>query len=248
MMTKKIKVAVTVLLFSSSLLISLGRAQAERLESDSYIIQFGTFNISAGEEGSASYKVTQTVGQMAVGPYGQYGSSSYFVGSGFQYIYQIGAFEFVISDVDIDLGLLIAGVHNTASHNLTISTRGANGYTIFAYELRPLRHQNGLTEIPDTTCDASDCDETGATVWSDQDIPGFGFNMSGTDIPADFVDSTYFRQFADDSGAENMQVVMESDNIAKNNQSTVTYKAGVSGSQASGYYQTGVVYVAVPGF
>ncbi len=45
-----------------------------------------------------------------------------------------------------------------------------------------------------------------------------------------------------------MQVVMSSSNVAQDQSATVTYKAGVDAQQAAGRYQTGIVYVAVPGF
>ncbi len=230
------------------LLISVHQAKAEQMRSNSYEIQFGNFNMTAGEKSSASYNVTDTVGQTGAGPFGSYGSSSYFVGSGFQYIYQIDDFSFQISQVAVDLGTLIANTHNTASHNLTITTRGAGGYAVYAYELHPLRHSNGVATIPDTTCNAGTCSETTAGVWTTQTVAGFGYNMSGNDVPAAFVDSTYFKQFADNSTAEAMQAVMSSSNIASNRTATVTYKAGVTGLQAAGNYQTGVVYVAVPGY
>jgi hypothetical protein len=223
-------------------------ALAERLESDSYVIQFGNFNMTAGEKSSTNYNVTDTVGQTGAGPFGSYGGSSYFVGSGFQYIYQIDDFSFQISQVAVDLGTLTPNTHNTASHNLTITTRGAGGYNVYAYELHPLRHSNGSATIPDTTCNAGTCTQTTAGVWTTLTVTGFGYNMSGHDVPAAFVDSTYYKQFADNSLAEAMQVVMSSSNIASNRTATVTYKAGVSGIQAAGNYQTGVAYIAVPGY
>jgi len=185
-------------------------AQADTLNSNSYIIQFGNFNISAGERDSANYNLTDTVGQTAAGPFGQYGSSNYFVGSGFQYIYQIDRFSFTISDMDINLGTLFPGTHNTGTNDLTITTRGAGGYTVYAYELHPLRHTNSLVDIPNTTCDLGTCDETFARQWSNQNIAGFGYNASGSYVPGDFLDGTYFRSFADISNSEEMQVVMSS--------------------------------------
>lgn len=223
-------------------------ALAERLESDSYVIQFGNFNVTAGEKSSNSFNVTDTVGQTAAGPFGQYGSGNYFIGAGFQYIYQIGTFSFKLSSIAIDLGELSPGSHNSASHTMTISTRGAGGYIVYAYELHPLRHSNGSTTIPDTTCDSNNCTHISAGTWVNQNQPGFGYNMSGHDIPTDFTNSSYFRQFADNSVAEAMQVVMSSPYIARNRESTVTYKAGASGNQAAGNYQTGIVYIAVPGY
>lgn len=223
-------------------------ALAERLESDSYVIQFGNLNISSGEQSGASYNVTQSVGQIAAGPYGQYGSSTYFVGSGFQYIYQIPNFYFAISNLNIDLGELTTGVHNTGSNTLSIRTRGAGGYTVYAYELHPLRHSNGVTDIPDTTCDAGSCSQTTAGVWTNQNISGFGFNIAGDEVPVDFVNTTYFRQFANNEAPEAMQAVMSSNAVAINDNATVTYKAGPPGGTAAGTYQTAIVYVAVPGY
>lgn len=231
--------------------ILLGRyfpVQADDLRSNSYWIQFGNFNVTSGEKNSASYNLTDTVGQVADGPYGQYGSSGYFVGSGFQYIYQIGTFSFAINPIDINLGTLAAGQFNTGSNTLTISTKGASGYIVYAYELHRLEHTNGVDFIPDTTCDAGTCTDTTAQVWVNPLIAGFGFNMSGDDIPADFINLTYFRPFADQSLAESMQVVMSSPNVADQRQSTVTYQVAIPGSQAAGSYQTAVVYVAVPGY
>lgn len=222
---------------------------ADRLESDSFIIQFGNFNVTSGEKSSTSYNVTDTVGQTGAGPFGAYGSSTYFVGSGFQYIYQIDNFSFTISDVSINLGTLASGAHNTDSNVLTVSTRGAGGYTVYAYEQHPLRlSSDDTTIVPDTTCNTGTCSESDADPWTNTAIPGFGFNANGSTVPTDFVNSTYFRQFANQAGAETMQVVMDSSTIANNDTATITYKAGISGNQAAGDYATGVVYVAVPGF
>ncbi|MBU0578747.1 hypothetical protein KJ628_02065 [Patescibacteria group bacterium] len=221
---------------------------ADRLDSESYIIQFGNFNIGSGGGDTANYGLTYTIGQTAPGPFGAYGSSNYFVGSGFQYIYQIQTFGFSIDNTAIDLGELTVGVHNSASNKLTITTKGAGGYTIYAYEQNPLTHSNGTNTISDTLCDGGTCNQAIAGVWTNQNIPGFGFNVVGDDVAADFLDSTYFRQFADDSTAEDMQVIMSNVNIVTSSQGTVTYKVGIDGSVAAGNYQTGVVYVAVPGY
>jgi hypothetical protein len=221
---------------------------AEELKSDSYVIQFGNFNTTSGEKSSANFNVTDTVGQTGSGPYGQYGSSGYFIGGGFQYIYQIDEFRFTISRNAIDLGITTPGQHTTGSHTLSITTRGAGGYKVYAYELSPLQTAGGAASIPDTTCDAGTCDETTAQPWINQSIPGFGFNMSGDDIATDFVNGNYYRQFADNSLSEAMQIIMSSATIANQRQSTVTYKLGIAGDQAAGNYQTGVVYVAVPGY
>ena len=237
-----------VLLWSVFLSIATPQVFAENLKSDSYLIQFGNFNITAGRKTSASYDLTDTVGQSIAGPFGAYGSSSYFVGAGFQYIYQIGAFEFIISDLDIPLGILTPGVHSSDTNTLTISTRGAGGFIVYAYQTHPLRLVDDIIEIDNTTCDAGTCTTSNAEVWTNQSVPGFGFNVDGATAESDFVNTTYFRPFANAEAAESMQPVMSSPNIAKNESATVTYKAGIPGTQAAGDYETSVVYVAVPGY
>jgi len=230
--------------------LSIFPVQAERLESNSYVIQFGNFNVTAGEKESSSYKVTDTVGQTGAGPYGQYGVSSYFVGGGFQYIYQIDEFSFSISKLLIDLGELSTGVHNTDNLTMTITTRGAGGYVIYAYESSPLANEEDTAvTIPDTICDSGSCDQTSAGIWTDANVGGFGFNVTGTDASSDFLTTDHFRQFADRSAAETMQPIASSVDIVKDRVATVTYKAGLSvGYQAAGTYYTSTSFVAVPGY
>lgn len=222
---------------------------ADRLESDSFVIQFGNFNVTSGEKSSASFNVTDTVGQIAAGPFGEYGNSDYFLGSGFQYIYQIDTFSFSISDVLIELGSLSNSAFSTDSNVLTITTKGGGGYTVYSYESRPLTlSSDGVTTIPDTTCDTASCDQTNADPWVTPSNYGFGFNADGSTVPSDFVDTTYFRQFADASSAETMQAVMSSSNIANADTATITYKASAAGNQTAGEYETAIIFVAVPGF
>ncbi len=224
------------------------RVEADNMESQSYKIQFGNFNMSSGKRTGDSYLLSDTMGGLAVGPYGQYGSTSYFIGSGFQYIYQIDYFVFNISKLNIELGELFAGSFKTDSHTLNITTNGASGYSVYAFENHPLKVVSGTETIPDTTCDASDCDETVAATWTNPSQAGFGFNVSGDDAASDFLNSNYFRQFANNEASESMQEIMGSTNVALDRTATVTYKASMPGSQAAGNYQTSIVFVAVPGY
>ncbi len=240
-------------------LLSPPTSLAERLESATYVIQFGNFNMGAGKREGSLYNVSYTLGQTAAGPYGDYGAggSTYFVGAGFQYIYQIGDFAFSISDTDLELGYLVPGIHASAQNTLTISTRGAGGYTVYAYEQHRLAHHGGLDWIPDTECDSGTCAVNLAKPWINESVAGFGYNAQGNTVSDDFTaagnldcssDDECFRPFADASQGGTMQVVMNSDVIARNEQALITYKAGVDASQTSGRYQTGIIYIAVPGY
>ncbi len=238
----------SIVLAGFCVLISPQLVQAENMESNSYRIQFGNFNMGSGQRTGGGYTVSDTLGGTAVGPYGQYGSSGYFIGSGFQYVYQIDYFSFSISKLSVELGELFSGSFKTDSHTLTITTNGASGYNVYAFANHPLRLADGSATIPDTTCDGGTCDETTAQVWTDPNQAGFGFNVSGDDVAADFISSNYFRQFANNEAAESMQSIMGSNNVALNRSATVTYKASMPGNQGSGDYQTSVVFVAVPGY
>jgi hypothetical protein len=232
-------------LASVGLIVSAPRAQAERLESPSYRVQFGNLNMGSGEQNSASYNLTNTTGQTAAGPFA---GLTNLLGSGFQYIYTIDTFGFAISKLNIDFGTLIIGSHTTDNHTITVDAKGAGGYTIYAYELHPLRHGNGTDTIANTSCDSADCTYIVAKTWTDQSVPGFGFNATGNSIASDFLSPNYFRPFADQNASQPMQPVMQSSEIAISEQATITYKAGIAANQATGNYQTAVVFIAVPGY
>lgn len=226
-----------VLLMSSSSLLL-----AETLRSDSYMIQFGNFNVTSGEKSSASYKVTDTVGQIAPG---EYDGTGYVVKSGFQYIYPFRSLSLKISKVSIDLGILTPNSFNTDSHTIIVDTNGAGGYAVKAFERHPLRLQNASATIRDTLCDSGTCDETTAASWTNAGNFGFGFNVTGNDVSADFTNSNYYRQFADISNSETMKTIMSGSGVSVNRNATVTYKAASKGNQEAGNYETLVTYELV---
>lgn len=224
--------------------LSTARAQS-RLNSDNYTIQFPNFNSGAGIPSSTNYALDSTIGQTGAG---LFSSAGYRVKSGFQYIHSVIPFSFSVDDIQIAFGTLMPGTPSTDTSDLTVSAGGAGGYSVTVAENNPLKTFDGLNTIPDTTCDGSDCDESTATVWSSNSIYGFGFNMSGDDVPVGFTDGTYFKQFADLSTSETPQVVMSSSNVGSSRTATITYKVNVSSVQPSGTYQNIITFSAVPGY
>jgi hypothetical protein len=200
--------------------------------------------MTSGSKSSTNFNILDTVGQTAAG---EYDSSGFKVKAGFPYIKTIIPFSFTISNLSLDLGTLVPQTFSTTTNTLTISAGGAGGYSVTALENHQLQLNNTATEIPDTTCDTS-CSETDADVWTNTDNYGFGYNMAGDDVPAAFVDSTYFKQFADESAAETAQVVMSSNSVVSSETATVTYKANVSTTQAAGNYQNSIIFIATPGY
>jgi len=226
---------------------------ADNMKSDNYEIQMGNFNMTGGKKSSTNYKILDTMGQTAPGKYTQAG---YIIKAGFPYIKTIIPFSFSISDLTIDFDELLPETPVLRTNLLTVSTGGASGYTVKAYENHPLQIIGGTTTINDTTCDDGACTQTAATVWwNDNTKYGFGFNIKNDDVPvdnadtpADFIDYTYFRHFANQNAGENPQTVMGSDNVGRNRHATVTYRANISGIQAAGNYDNIITFIATPGY
>lgn len=239
----------SLLIFLCLFLLLANSVQAENMSSNSYYLQFGNFNMGSGEfDRTDQFGLTYTLGGTAVGPFGEYGTSQYFIGSGFQYIYQIRQFSFSISKLTIDFGELTAGIFANDSHTMTINTGSAGGYLIYVFEDRPLSLLDNLAiQIPNTTCNST-CSKSLAGIWDNPSADGFGYNVLGDNVASDFINSSYYRPFADNSVGEDMEIIMSSPNVAFDETATVTYQVTPSISQTAGNYQTFVVFVAVPGY
>jgi len=238
----KIKFIIVIIVITV-IITQLCHAQSA-IRSPNYKIDWPNVNMGAGLPYSETYKMGVTMGQTAPG---LYSSTGYKIRAGFQYIHSIIPFSFSISDISIDFGSLTPGVPVTQTNTLTVSVGGAGGYVVKVSENNPLKSTAGAT-IPDTICDggANTCTETTAKPWTSNSAYGFGFNMSGTDIPSDFVDSTYFRQFADRNSDEQPQTIMNGTNVGRNKQATVTYKVNISSLQPAGRYENILSFIAIP--
>jgi len=233
-----------IFLILSTLLLGMAKkALALNMRSDHYKIQWGNFNISSGKPTSNNYSLGITMGEIAPG---LYSNVNYKARVGFQYIHSIDPFSFTISDINIDLGSLIVQTPSTDTNTLTVNCDSSGGYQVLAFETHPLKANTNY--VADTTCDGDDCDQATAGVWSQNTTYGFGFNINGDDAPVDFTNSTYFRQFADDSAEESAQIVMSNVGSVDDSQAVVTYKANVSSSQTTGKYETSIVYLAIPSY
>lgn len=230
---------------------------AYQFQSDTYIIDWGTFNITSGTKASTNFKLSDTVGQNAPG---EYTNSPYILQSGFQYIYNtLNKFSFIIEDDDleVDLGTLTAGVGKTSSHYIAISSPAGNGYQIMAHQVHPLQTQIGVS-IPNTSCNVgSTCTISSSNTWTSSTSYGFGYNALGVDASnvvnnvgtsSYFTDANKYRPFANQSlnPPENNQIFMSQDHPVTNQRAQITYKVNISSIQASGKYETAIVFTAVP--
>ena len=240
---------------------SYQKAFALNMDSSTYHIQGGNVNIGSGTA-SASANLAMTLGQLAAG---SFASSGYVVKAGFQYIHSIVPFSFSISNTNIDFGELVSEVAKTDTANLRVSFGGAGNYQVTAIEEGPLKTYNNVP-LDDTSCDASDCDETTAGVWDLSTTHGFGYNMTGQDVPTTFTTcyninaKLCYRRFPDRTitpTPESPMIVMSSNDVTvdlaskpKNiyHQSTITFKVNPKPDQAAGTYQTVVNFVATPSY
>ncbi len=220
-------------------------AYAIDMESSLYKIKFGTIDIAGGKKQSNNYSLSDSIGQIAAN---QFNSSGYIIKAGFQYLYSIYPFSFSISQTRINFGTIVPNNPQTEQTVLTVSNPSTHGYQVTAIEEGPMRTLNGGSSIPDTSCDGGGdtCNETLAKPWTLTSAYGFGYNMSGSDIPSDFINSNYYRPFPDHLNSESPAVVMTSNNVGKNRQATVTFKINISPVQPAGSYQTIINFVATP--
>lgn len=236
-----------VIILLGFLFLFLKSVSAINMESPLFKIQYGEIGIAGGNKSSTNYNLSDTVGQTAAA---QFQSSGYIVKAGFQYLRSIIPFRFSISNTSINFGTLIPNSPQTATTTLTVSFGGAGQYQVTVIEEGRLRTLNGANNIPDTQCDGgiNTCNESLAKLWTSNTAYGFGYNISGDDVPSDFINSNYFRPFPNRQENELPAVVMSSTNVGRNRQAVMTFKVNVSSIQPAGRYQTIINFVATPSF
>jgi len=243
----------TPLLFLILFLLSTKIILAQRFQSNTYVIEWGNFNMTGGTKASAGYHLSDTVGQIAPG---EYTSGAYTVEAGFQYIYNtFNKFRFIINDPDlaINFGALTPDIGVTASHSISISCPAGHGYQIMVKENRPLSILSSGQTIPDTSCNiGSTCTPSFAAVWNSSSSYGFGYNAIGTDLSDNptgvgtsqyFADISYYRPFSTTA-----QYIMGENNPVINHKARITYKVLISAVQTAGNYANSINFIAVPNY
>ena len=216
---------------------------SQHFTSDSYIIDWGNFNITSGRKTSVNYRLTDTVGQNAPG---LSEGDNLKIKAGFQYIYDLSrVISFTIDKLNIDFGTLIPGIGVTDTNLLTVTTPSGRGYQIMAQENHPL-WINSSNFIANTTCDANDCTPTLSAPWTSSDKYGFGYNVTGIGATAYFLTSTHFRPFADFSQNQEPAIIASESSPVKNREAMVTYRVLVSPLQSAGNYENYITYTLVP--
>lgn len=147
------------------------------------------------------------------------------------------AFSFGMSTEHISFGTLQAT--NPVLRTLTLFLDSINSYQILTAEDHPLRKE-AETIIPDTTCDNGSCSPITDALWTSTLTYGFGYRIN-TMNPA------YFKPFSDIVQNHLLSPLVYGAS-ANNHEFTVTYKANISGTQATGRYSNTVTYIATPNY
>jgi len=246
-----------IILVAGFWLLAASSSRAENFTSPHYRIEWGNLNITSGKKNSATYELTDTVGQNAPGAFT---NSGFIVKSGFQYIYDsFNKFSFRIDNgqLAINFGTLVPNIGVTDTNTITISSPAGHGYFVYARENHPLRQEIGIT-IPDTTCDiGSTCSPSVSGTWNLNTTYGFGFNAIGINssgaathigTSAYFGNDSYFRPLANVEPPSTLtaQVIMSETAPVTNHSARITYKINVSAIQAAGDYENSVIFTAIP--
>ena len=161
----------------------------------------------------------------------------------------LDSLSFKTSQMNIDYG--IVSVTNPVIRTVAISvTNPDHGAQVFASEDHPLFDQANIT-IPDTTCDNGACTQSIAALWNSTLTYGFGYRCDSTIsnvCDKQFSISNAFKQYADTSKNEQMQIILANDVLGKDISATITNKLNISGTQKSGNYINSITYLAVPNF
>lgn len=246
-MTKKdrSKTILTLLIIFSLLFVPSIQAQTE-MKNDNYRLQLGSFNMASGKPKNSNYKLGFTSGNTAIG---LDVGANYKVKSGFQYIHPVDQFEFSMSSLFVDFGVINPGEPITRTNTLTITNRTAHGYQVLGMENSEMRLKNSDIVIPDATCDNNDCTETNAATWTNPLSFGFGYrcdNLSGSDCSTNFSSSSYYKQFANMRNNESAEVVMSGSKSENDKKVQITYKVNISNTQPAGEYLNTITYIATP--
>lgn len=257
----------------SCLFFAVRCVYAVNMNTDRYRLQFGTINMGGAkmtDPSDGSYNLSTSLGQAAAK---EFQSSGYIVKAGFQYIYSRIPFTFSLSNTRIDFGTVAPSTPATGQLTLRVSFGGAGQYVVTARADGPFRNMSGASFIPHTSCNggADTCTISTAKPWTQSSAYGFGYSMSGSDIPTDFINSTYYRPFPDLIASQNPAIIMQSSNVTANitptpnpaytpaptltgtprntiHQSVITMKTNISVIQQAGSYATVIRFLATPSF
>jgi hypothetical protein len=237
--------AMTLIFFSPTI------ALAQTMKSTDYEIIKPNLNFSSGFVSGSGKIVGFTGGQLASGPSSSTGVKLW---AGFWYIKNIIPFSFSVSNNVVEFGTLASNDPKTAKTTIIVSAGGAGGYQVTAQENYSLMVLSTGARIKDVIGDNDDITESNAGDWVINSTDGFGYSLSGDDVPSPFPTRnpvvtptlTMFKQFSNTSLGESPEIIMSSSSVGKDRTLDLFYKININPLQDAGRYQNVITYIATP--
>lgn len=237
----------TFILHTLFFILHTSPVQAANMESTRFQIHNSAINIGGGNASSSNYGLSTTLGQTAAG---QFDSEGFALRAGFQYLHSVIPFTFSVSKSNLTLNNIEPNKPQTTGLDLHVTYGSAGGYQVATQALGPLRTFDGFKSIPHTICNTAKkkCTSTKAAQWNSDTSFGFGYSVKGDSVTPDFIDSSFYRPFADENLNQSPAVIMQSTNVTRSANATVTLKVNVPPRQATGIYTTVLNFIATPMF
>lgn len=160
---------------------------------------------------------------------------------------KITPFVFTVSKSGSNFGMIEPFKAQSRETDLTVGFAKMGQYQVTAAAETPLVNFNADKIIDNTICSANDkCYKNQAKPWISDKASGFGYNLAGDDIPFDFVNSTYFRPFANKILAESSVVIMSGTIKENQPKAKITQKLIIKIDQQAESYQVVINYTAAP--
>ena len=200
--------------------------------SANYRIESDVIGIGGNSSGSASYNLSDTMGQPVIG-LGT--STNYKVQEGFWHTVNF-SISLAVDSRNLSLGTITPGTPVTGQTAISVITDAWGGYDLLASQNHAMTHSDAVTTIADYACAiASPC------AWSGQ---GLGFTVnSGTSVEAKWGTSPNYNY----AYFPLSQTVFHSKSgyVSGVDQTIAGYKLDVPTTQKSGQYSNIITYTAM---
>lgn len=210
-------------LFSESVLAS---------SSANYRIESDVIGIGGNSSGSASYNISDTLGQPVVG---LGASTNYKVQDGFWHTVNF-SISLAIDSQNLSLGTIMPGTPVSGQTTISVITDAWGGYDLLASQNHAMTHTDAVTTIADYSCSI-----TSPCTWSGQGL-GFTVNL-GTSVEAKWGTSPNYNY----ASFPLAQTVFHAKGgyVSGVDQTVVGYRLDVPTTQKSGQYSNIITYTAM---
>lgn len=166
------------------LLVGIYSANAYVMSSNNYRIQSDSINVGGAREGSATYRMEDTIGEIASD---ESSSASYKLKAGYQQMQEV--YLSISSPADVTMSPAIGGVAGgtgNGSTSWTVTTDNSAGYTLSIKAGTSPALQSGVNSFADYTPTGANPDYNWSIATTDSE---FGFTPEGSQIVQKYKDN-----------------------------------------------------------